>query len=244
MKPKTFFILSLVGFGLALTLWIRNLLFNICIVRQGDDTISLDQLAKIGDSFGSVTSLVTIFALLGLVITLYQIDYEKTESNKNKQIQLSLEIQDLYYSLEFVQVRASAWTVRTYWEKNKESHETMAQYFLNGPDFYDNKDNKAKVIEVDTSINQLTQLQNLSRLINFWHKIVVLYNATPDSRIDPQLILSLKHEYLQWYSLLKEISDAVELQSDRLTTTKPSWIGMIEILNKIFNHLQSSEDKK
>ena len=88
----------------------------------------------------------TIFALLGLVITLYQIDYEKTESNKNKQIQLSLEIQDLYYSLEFVQVRASAWTVRTYWEKNKESHETMAQYFLNGPDFYDNKDNKAKVI--------------------------------------------------------------------------------------------------
>jgi hypothetical protein len=154
MKPKTFFIFSLVGFGIALTLWIANLLLNIYIVLKGYDTKFLDQLAKIGDSFGTVTSLVTTFALLGLVITLYQIDYEKTESKKNKQIQLSLEIQDLYYSLEFVQVRASVWNVRAYWYKNKESHELMAQYFLNGPDFYDNKDNEEKVIGADTSINQ------------------------------------------------------------------------------------------
>jgi hypothetical protein len=63
---------------------------------------------------------------------------------------------------------------------------------------------------------------------------VVLYNAKPDSLIDPQLILSLKYEYLQWYSLLDEISTVVQVQSGRLGTTKPSWIGMTTKLDEIF----------
>ena len=119
-----------------------------------------------------------LFGFAGLILSV--MNYMRSRSNseamiadtqKARRANASSEFLKEYYGPEFMVVRSEAWNVGfEFCEKNKKASKQVALYLIGDKDF-DPRSNNVPIAELGP--NNQTPLQNLSRVVNFWHRIAV-----------------------------------------------------------------------
>jgi hypothetical protein len=152
----------------------------------------------------NVTAAVAVLALLlgiaNSIILVILSNRSHDQTRQAKCIDLSASLLQEYFGLEFTLVQRSAWRVKTIWMTKPDSRIPTARYYCT--DDFDPAD--TNVISPELKDNSLTPLQNVFRLMTFWHRLVVLYRH---KLLDVELLLPLRHEYEQWSPFMKSLAN-------------------------------------
>ena len=178
-----------------------------------------------------------LFGFAGLILSV--MNYMRSRSNseamiadtqKARRANASSEFLKEYYGPEFMVVRSEAWNVGfEFCEKNKKASKQVALYLIGDKDF-DPRSNNVPIAELGP--NNQTPLQNLSRVVNFWHRIAVY---TRLKLVDREILTPLRYEYELWSPFFSEITD---LANDHAASTGkakqqvPDWLPSLKQIGK------------
>jgi hypothetical protein len=134
-----------------------------------------------------------------------------------------------YYSPEFMQIRSEAWNVLTSALDSPTSDLSLSQItlYLIGSTNFDPK--SLALPEAKVVTNKLTPLQNVSLLVNFWHRLSEFAKA---KMVEPAILQPLRHDLRQWERymiLLADQCDALIRDSEDPRLIPPWLSGMKEI---------------
>lgn len=207
---------------------------------QRDAIGEIDSWGVFGDSFGVVTSFFSGLGCLGVGWGLWfqlraldrslqaqwaSIELTLKEQHRDRQIEMSLKIQDQFFSDGFVSIRKQVSKIREYWNGNVFTWEVVASYCLGVFDPGDDAEMPSWFW-----LNDLEEvedlLSNLPRFLNYWH---VFETLESEKETDPALTDLIHHEFRAWVPFLEKLLSQIKTESGGVSQLPP-WFATVQNL--------------
>jgi hypothetical protein len=175
--------------------------------------------------------------IIGMVLSL--LNYIRSRTNTEsfiidaqaaRQANASSDFLKEYYGPEFMIVRSEAWNVGfDFCRGNDHAYHQVALYLIGDPEFDPRSTN---VPPANLAANNQTPLQNLSRLVNFWHRVGVYSQL---GLVNRDILTPLRHEYETWspfFNRITELSNAHLQKSGTPKSKAPEWLAKLQEMGK------------
>jgi len=135
-----------------------------------------------------------------------------------------------FYGPEFMVVRSQSWDeVHEFCRNDDMRYRQVALFLIDSPEF-EALSPDAPVAK--TASNHQTPLQNLSRLVNFWHRVSVYSKL---DLVNLEMLRPLKHEHSTWLPFFEMVVQSAKSHlnsAEADNNRQPDWLKTLVSIGK------------